>query len=105
MGFSIFWYMKSSQQSFLEYIHHHPKKILVPFSHYLPSPTTPSTLRAKSFQLCLTLCDPWTVARQTPLSMEFSRQEYWSGLPCLPLGDLPDPGNEPKSLNISCIGR
>ena len=37
---------------------------------------------------------PWTVARQTPLSMRFSRQEYWSGLPCPPLGDLPDPGIE-----------
>ena len=34
---------------------------------------------------------PWTVARQAPLSMGFSRQEYWSGLPCPPPGDLPDP--------------
>ena len=41
---------------------------------------------------------PWTVARQAPLSMEFSRQEYWSGLPCPPLEDLPDPGMEPMSL-------
>ena len=32
-------------------------------------------------QLCPTLCDPWTVAHQAPLSMGFSRQEYWSGLP------------------------
>ena len=40
---------------------------------------------------------PWTVAHQTPLSMEFSRQEYWSGLLCLPLGDLPDPGIEFRS--------
>ena len=32
-------------------------------------------------QSCLTLCDPWTVARQAPLSMGFSRQEYWSGFP------------------------
>ena len=32
----------------------------------------------------------WTVAHQSPLSVEFSRQEYWSGLPCPPLGDLPD---------------
>ena len=32
-------------------------------------------------RLCPTLCDPWTVAHQSPLSMEFSRQEYWSGLP------------------------
>ena len=37
---------------------------------------------------------PWTVARQAPLSMEFSRQEYWSGLPFPPPGYLPDPGTE-----------
>ena len=40
---------------------------------------------------------PWTVACQAPLSMGFSRQEYWSGLPCPSLGDLPGPGIEPKS--------
>ena len=34
----------------------------------------------------------WTAAHQSPLSMEFSRQEYWSGLPFPPPGDLPDPG-------------
>ena len=47
------------------------------------------------------VCDsvaPWTVARQAPLSMEFSRQECWSELPCAPPGDLPDPGIEPASL-------
>ena len=38
---------------------------------------------------------PWTVACQAPLSMEFSRQESWSGLPCSSPGDLPDPGIEP----------
>ena len=36
----------------------------------------------------------WTVALQAPLSMEFSRQEYWSGLPCPPPWDLPNPGIE-----------
>ena len=41
---------------------------------------------------------PWTVAHQVPLSMEFSRHEYWSGLPCSPLGDLPKPGIEPTTL-------
>ena len=41
---------------------------------------------------------PWTVDDQTPLSMGFSRQGYWSGLPCPPPGDLPDPGIEPASL-------
>ena len=40
----------------------------------------------------------WTVAHQAPLSMEFSRQEYWRGLPCPPPGDLSDPGIEPMSL-------
>ena len=41
---------------------------------------------------------PWTVAHQAPPSMEFSRQEYWSGLPFPSPGDLPDPGIEPGSL-------
>ena len=39
----------------------------------------------------------WTVARQAPLSMGAFKQEYWSGLPFLPPGDLPDPGIEPTS--------
>ena len=47
---------------------------------------------------CLTLATPWTVASQAPLSMGFSRQEYWSGLPYPTPGDLPDPGIEPASL-------
>ena len=38
----------------------------------------------------------WTVAHQTPLSMGFSRQEYWSGFPCPSPGHLPDPGIEPS---------
>ena len=45
-------------------------------------------------QLCLTLCDLWTVAHQAPLSMELSRQEYWCGLLFPPPGDLPDLGIE-----------
>ena len=44
--------------------------------------------------LFVTLC---TVACQAPLSLEFPRQEYWSGLPCPPLGDLPNPGIKPES--------
>ena len=43
---------------------------------------------------------PWTVARQAPLSMGFSRQEYWSGLPFPSPGALPDPGIEPGSLTL-----
>ena len=50
-----------------------------------------------SSSVCI-LMIPWTVAFQVPLSMGFSRQEYWSGLPCPPPGDLPNPGIEPVSL-------
>ena len=47
------------------------------------------------------MCDsatPWTVAHQSPPSMGFSRQDYWSGLPCPLLGDLPDSGIEPVAI-------
>ena len=54
-------------------------------------------LRVLVTKSCPTLCDPWTITHQASLSMEFSRQEYWSGLPCPPPGDLPDPGIEPGS--------
>ena len=50
-----------------------------------------------SLQSCLTLCDPMDYSLQVPLFMGFSRQEYWSGLPFLSPGDLPDPGIEPMS--------
>ena len=51
-------------------------------------------------QSCLTLCDHMTVAYQAPLFMGFSRQEYWSGLPFPSLGDLPNPGIEPRSPSL-----
>ena len=41
---------------------------------------------------------PWTIACQAPLSMGFSRQKYWSGLPCPPPSHFPDPGIEPEFL-------
>ena len=44
-----------------------------------------------------------TRARQAPLSMGFSRQEYWSGLPCPPPGDLANPGMEPASLTFPAL--
>ena len=65
---------------------HHPLPIdgmLSPFSHV---------------QLFST---PWTVARQAPLSMGFSRQEYWSGLPC----PIPEDLSSPRVCRVSCIGR
>ena len=56
-------------------------------------------------KLCLTLATPWTVACQAPLSLGFLRQEYWSRLPFLSPGDLPDPGIEPVSpaLQEDCL--
>ena len=48
--------------------------------------------------MCDPFVTPWTVALQAPLSMEFSRQEYWSGFPFPSPGDLPDPGTELTSL-------
>ena len=80
-------------------------------------------MHAKLLQLCLTLCNcmgcrplgssvhgilfatPWTIAHQAPLSMGSPRQEYWSGLPCPPPGDLPNPGIEPTSLLSPILGR
>ena len=57
-------------------------------------------LCAKLLQLCPTPATPWIVVLQAPLSMGFSRQEYWSGLPYPPPGDLPDPGIECVSLTL-----
>ena len=53
--------------------------------------------KVKSLSRVRLFATPWTVAYQAPLSMEFSRQEYWSGLPFPSSGDLPDPGIEPRS--------
>ena len=62
------------------------------------------------FQLCVCVCEsfsrvwfyvtPWTVACQASLSMGFSRQDYWSGLPFPSPGDLPNPGIEPRSCAL-----
>ena len=46
---------------------------------------------------------PWTIACQAPLSMEFSRQKYWSGLPLPSSGDLPDPGIELESPTLEAV--
>ena len=54
-------------------------------------------VKVKSLSCVLLFATPWTVAHQSPPSMGFSRQEYWSGLPFPSPGDLPDPGIEPGS--------
>ena len=51
-------------------------------------------MMASVVKLCLALATPWIVAHQTPLSMGFPRQEYWSGFPFPSPGILPDPGIE-----------
>ena len=48
---------------------------------------------------------PWTVAHQAPLSMRFSRQDYWSGFPFPPPGDLPNTEIEPVSLPLALPGK
>ena len=52
-------------------------------------------------QLYPTSANPWTVAHQAPLSLEFSEQEYWGGLPFPPPEDLPNTGTEPASLALA----
>ena len=61
-------------------------------------------VHAKSLQSS-DFATPRTVAHQAPLTMRFSKQEYWSGVPCPPPGVLPNPGMESASLMYSCIGR
>ena len=61
-------------------------------------------MHAKSLQSCLTLYDPMDcIALQAPLSMGFSRQEYWSELLCPPLEELLYPGIEPTSLKYPAL--
>ena len=54
-------------------------------------------VKVKSLSHVQLFVTPWTIACQAPLSMEFSRQGYWSGLPFPSPGDLPNPGIEPRS--------
>ena len=57
----------------------------------------PQKVKVKSLSRVQLFATPWTVAHQAPPSMEFSKQEYWSGLPFPSPGGLPDPGIEPGS--------
>ena len=57
-------------------------------------------VRAQSLSSVRLFVTPWTVAHQAPPSMEFSRKEYWSGLPFPSPGDVPNPGIEPRSPTL-----
>ena len=59
-----------------------------------------SAVCAQASSRILVFATPWTVAHQAPLSMGFSMQEYWSGLPFPSSGELPDPGIEPRSPTL-----
>ena len=60
--------------------------------------------RVLSHSSCVQLStSPWTIAPQAPLSLDFSRQEYWSGLPFPPPEDLPDPGIKPVSSTSAAL--
>ena len=64
----------------------------------VPFQTSSKMLRCMLTLSCVRFfLTPGTIIHQVPLSMEFSRQEYWSRLPCPPAGDLPDPGIKPTS--------
>ena len=60
-------------------------------------------MRAKLLHSCLTLATLWNVAHYAPLSMGFSRQKNWSGLPCPPPGDLLNLGIKPMSLTSPAL--
>ena len=60
----------------------------------------PLKVKVKSLSLVQLFATPWTVAHQAPLSMEFSRQDYWNGLPFPSPRDLPDPGTQPGSPTL-----
>ena len=78
-------------------------RTLIPFMraqpppcNHLPKPPLSVTITFCMFECCvLLLTSPWTVAHQVPLSVGFSRQEYWNGLPFPSPGDFPNPGIEP----------
>ena len=71
---------------------------------FLPFTTFRSLLKLMSIESVVSNSEmPWTVACQAPLSMGFSRQEYWSGLLCLPPEDLPNLGIEPESLTSPAL--
>ena len=76
------------------------KNILKCASAFLVNTNSFLQKKTHSTKSCLTLATSWTVACQAPLSMGFSRQEYWSGLPFPSPSDLPDPRNWTQSFAL-----
>ena len=69
----------------------------MPHGMHIFIPSRPFLVRAQSLSHVQLFVIPWAGAHQVPLSMGFPRQEYWSGLPFPPPGDLPDAGIKPTS--------
>ena len=83
---------------------HCKNRFLMPLSLWRHWHIKASTYRLSLVWLFVTLWTVCSLCSQVPLSMGFSRQDYRSGLPFLPPGDLPDPGIEPKSpVSVSCM--
>ena len=119
ISFRIDWFdLLAVQETLKSLLQHHSSKasvlwcsvfFMIQFSQ--PYMTTGKTIvwtiwtfvgteKVKSLSSVWLFAAPWTVAHQAPLSMGFSRQEYWSGLPFPSPGDLPDPGIEPRSPEL-----
>ena len=81
--------------------HVHPWLIRV---NVWQGPPQSCEVKMKSLSRVQLFATPWTVVYQASLSMGFSRQEYWSGLPFPSPGDLPDPGIEPRSPALQADG-
>ena len=88
------------KKQIIGYIHYDPiygKFIKICFRNRNMCGKTIKKVKVKSLSHIRLFATPWTIAHQPPLSMGFSRQEYWSGLPFPSPGDLPNPGTEPGS--------
>ena len=75
-------------------------KMVSKTKYFTSSLTSSLKIKVKSLSHIWLFVTPWTVTHQAPLSMGFSRQEYWSGLPFPTPGDLPKPGIESGSLSL-----
>ena len=85
------WLWPLLMSSFVEFY------LLTPASVFLGPPVSKTEQCACMLSFIQLFATPWTVAHQAPLSMEFSRQEYWSELPSATPGDLSNPGIKPLS--------
>ena len=111
------WHISGSKMRLLTLLPFPPQLVLsyliqdigIPFhkTHHQPSLIVAVPLWMLSrFSCILLFVTQWAVVHQAPLSMEFPRQEYWSGFPFSPPGDLPDSGIKPTSLmSLALTGR